>query len=257
MGKLTVISYTRKAATIGATIFSSSAAVATGFAAWVIASTASQDVAGNVSIGVVSDKSITIEVDDGNRLLSFNPAAEDVLGRVRWDGTNSESLTFTVAGRYSPASYVSKFTAQLRLAKDDGTGQPLYTAGELQIDEEAEARFEAAASAGKNYIVLPTVTIGSTTYNWTDEIVLAPTQGEGDVKEFTVTYTFGWGSAFGNVNPSVYFDDAGKSISDETMKETMNDFVETITGLDSDQADLEDLTNLHFVVTLIADTSAQ
>ena len=60
MAKLTRKSYQRKAMVVGATAFAGIALMATGFAAWVISSSATKNVQGGVQVGTISNKSIEI-----------------------------------------------------------------------------------------------------------------------------------------------------------------------------------------------------
>ena len=76
MAKLTRKSYQRKAMVVGATAFAGIALVATGFAAWVISSSATKNVQGNVNVGVVSDKSIELTVKPIAGSFSFDAKEE-------------------------------------------------------------------------------------------------------------------------------------------------------------------------------------
>ena len=95
MAKLTRKSYQRKAMVVGATAFAGIALVATGFAAWVISSSATEKFKGNVQVGTISEKSIEItdialkEVDGTRDFFSFEPTKTDVSGRVRYDGKDN------------------------------------------------------------------------------------------------------------------------------------------------------------------------
>lgn len=249
MAKLTRKSYQRKAMVVGATAFAGIALVATGFAAWVISSSASKTLDGNVNIGKVSDESIKLEASISSTVknFSFEPVKDDVSGRVRWDGEHYENLSVTVSGDFSPSKYVNKFSITLRIGtleeiKNAGTGKTTW-----------ETNFEAAAASDKAYIVLPEEV-------WCKEKVidvktLENKTGEGvaaDTKKFSYDIAFKWGTAFGGVNPSKYYDenDAGKAVSSDDLKKTMKDFYATMTNTLP-----EGNNSIPFQVIVTADTS--
>jgi hypothetical protein len=76
---LTRRSFKRKIIAVGVSLFSALALFATGFASWVISSDATREQDGNIQVGVVADKSITIEnVALDVTTISFNPAVGDI-----------------------------------------------------------------------------------------------------------------------------------------------------------------------------------
>lgn len=247
MAKLTRKSYQRKAMVVGATAFAGIALMATGFAAWVISSSTTKPLDGTVNIGVIKSQEIKINATLSTDKFSFEPLKNDTTGRVRWDGTNFESLTTTLTGDFSPASYVNKFTVQLRI----GTEQEIENAGTGKTVW--ETNFETAAGTTKNYITLPEDV-------WCKEKVfnissLANKTGEGieDTKEFSQVISFGWGTAFGGLNPSEYYDTgAGKAVTDEVLKQTMDDFYAVMTKGTAETAK----NSIPFRVIIKADTSA-
>ena len=87
MAKLTKKSYRRKRMLMGLALFMSIALISTGFAAWVISSSVEKDGGGNVSAGTVSDKSISLEINNAADLgtVKFEPCKEDTSGRVRYE----------------------------------------------------------------------------------------------------------------------------------------------------------------------------
>ena len=148
MAKLTKKSYQRKAMVMGGIIFASCALFATGFAAFVVSSSASHGIGGKVNVGTISDKSITFtDVKLSASAFSFDAKEGDKTGRVRWDGTNSENLETTVTGKFSPSDYVNEFTVELRLGTWSDTNK------DVDLDTDAEARIDAAIAA--KYIVAP------------------------------------------------------------------------------------------------------
>lgn len=254
MAKLTRKSYQRKAMVVGATAFAGIALVATGFAAWVISSSATKNVQGDVQVGVVADKSIQLTVDQITEKFSFDAKQGDNTGRVRCDGHNFENLSITVKGNYTNATMVNNFSIALRMGTvASETAKPV-------IDETAEGRFKAAAAADKKYIVLPEC--------FSTNAVTFDTKGEthegktltvtGDNATFEYKISFAWGEFFKGMNPSEYYDTGeGAAISDEQYKTDLKAFYTALTG--DEEADGADITKgfkkLNFVVVVTADTS--
>lgn len=246
MAKLTRKSYQRKAMVVGATAFAGIALMATGFAAWVISSSTTKPLDGTVNIGVIKAQEIKINATLSTDKFSFEPKKDDTTGRVRWDGTNFESLTTTLTGDFSPASYVNKFTVQLRIGTEEeidaaGTGKTVW-----------ETNFETAAGTAKNYITLPEEV-------WCKEKVfdisgLSNKAETTDTKEFSQVISFGWGTAFAGMNPSEYYDknETGKKVTDEALKQTMDDFYAVMTKGTAETAK----DTIPFRVIIKADTSA-
>lgn len=226
MAKLTRKSYQRKAMVVGATAFAGIALVATGFAAWVISSSATKNVQGGVHVGTISEKSVTISdvtfkapgEGDSRDFFSFEPDQNDKSGRVRCDGENWENLSLKVTGKYSPADYVNSFSIALRMGSVSGDA--------FTPDADDEKQLEAAQTAG--YITLPDCWTGGSVIKANPEAkgVTVKTNGadvtdsesgmkitiaeEGTEKKkvatFEYTISFEWGAHFNKMNPSLYYD---------------------------------------------------
>ena len=198
MVKMTRKSYKRRKIILGVSLFSSVALVSTGLAAWVLASQAEATESGNITVGTVSDSSITISnvQFEGKDSFIFEPKQDDTTGRVRNDGENFENLSVTVTGEISPKTYVTGATIQLTVPEGITT----------------------AASEAKNYIVLPSCVETPQPLDIASNVVE-------DTIHFEYTITFEWGSAFNGKNPGEYYDDdeTGKLVDDETMKSTLED----------------------------------
>ncbi len=225
--RLTRRSYKRKIITLGISIFSALAMFATGFASWIISSDATAAPDGNVEVGVITDKSITIEPLDKNsgkfinvNVIAFEPAANDVAGaeklednvgknnglggRVYSDNDTSESLEIVFEAKITGFKHIGELTVKLDVP--EGV-------------KKAAAQTNAETGA-KNYITLPvcassdqaikidtTKTSGGTAGQdgyWTLEKI----EGEDDAYNFTYTIKFGWGEFFGGMNPSIFYDKA-------------------------------------------------
>lgn len=210
MTKLTRNSYKRKIILFGVILFVSIALISTGFAAWIMSTNARGEQEGNVSVGQVTDSQLKIEnlAIDTNQFL-FEPLATDTTGRVRYDGTNAESLKIIVTGIVRPTEYL----------------------GELKIALVIPESVKKAADAG--YIVLPDC--ATTDANNGGYVVT-------DVDKSTGTYAiryeiaFTWGSKFEGQNPGEYYDtnETGLTISDADVKKELEDFRAVLYGYDTE-----------------------
>ena len=229
MAKLTKKSYRRKRMLMGLSLFMSIALISTGFAAWVISSSQTKSLDGNVSVGNVSDKSIELEVsfakdseDNDLNNIKFEPLETDVTGRVRNDGKNFESLSVTINGKIKDEGlYLKSLSVELvELVEENGETVPYdYTSGSsnLQVAEE------------EGYIVLPeslnqkiylydfddkdeNLNPGTeTTWNFTQA------SKESTVHEFSYKIEFKWGDKFGGMNPGIYYDQPDNTDEDKTV----------------------------------------
>ena len=267
MAQLTRKSYQRKAAAIGFGIFLTSSLAATGFAAWAIASTAKAEVIGDVDVFTVVDKSISIVLDPFTDLntgvIKFEPKEDDTTGRVRNDGKNFENLGFDISGSIAPFEYVSSFTIQLDLGRV--SIDPVTKEEVVVIDEAAEERFEAAAAevfdeenqmVRGSFITLPDC--------WRKPVDVEEVNERRDPVRFSHHIEFGWGTEFNGMNPGEYFDlrdDGGEEflVSDEKMRETLFQFYSLMTDIPeesvTEQEKEQGYIKLHYVITIIADTS--
>ncbi len=235
MARLTRNSYKRKIILFGAFVFMSIALISTGFAAWVMSNDAEESAGGNVSVGLVSDASLKITVDKTqieNFTFQFEPAKEDYTGRVRLDSTNpiAEALVLEFTGTISNPSI---------LATDGLTVQMSIPAG-LQ------------EAINKNYIVAPDCVANAKALTV-----------DAESGAFTCTIEFKWGTAFGGINPSLYFEEgqAGASETDENVKTILEDLRAYVYGYYDEFATKDRATVIEehkndampkFTVTLIA-----
>ena len=255
MAKLTKKSYQRKAMVMGGIIFASCALFATGFAAFVVSSSASHGIGGKVNVGTISDKSITFtDVKLSAPNFSFDAKEGDNTGRVRWDGTNSENLETTVTGKFSPSDYVNEFTVELRLRNWDNSNK------DVAVNAAAEKRIDEAVKAG--YIVAPACYQHPFKLSFSSEdpnakITVAEENGV-NVASFTYKIAFQWGEHFKGMNPSEFYDQTGIASSypdegDGSYRNDLNKFYKTMTGVDSGST--ETPLEMNFCVKLVASTS--
>lgn len=259
----------RKAFAVGIAAFASVCLIATGFAAWVISAKAEKKETGNVDIGKVSSADVKIEVDqeDKNKTgvltaengFSFNPAATDDSGRVRYDGTNAEKRELQLSGKVGPQRFVTSFKIRLDITTGkDEKGNPVK-------DAEANQRFKDAATA--KYIVLPPCFDNDVELYGTNHYTTDSSKDNNATATFNYDIAFSWGDKFGGQNPGLYYDEneTGKKVSDADVSKTLNEFYKALTGVDptaasGDTTASEDQTTvqdgqLKFLVTLTADTA--
>lgn len=220
MAKLTKKQYARKRLMTAAIIFVAVVLIVTGVAIWLLFSALNGSLGANITVGGVVDSPLDfarlsldgIEVDLEGRDrhvdtgFRFDSAENDFDGRLMWDGTNHEKMSTEVDVVIDHAQYLQKFEFVLE-----------FPAGVIE-------------AAKKGYLDI------SEYYDFEKEeskrIEIPITQGtfikEQDAWRLKFTLTLGWGQVFGEVNPSIFYDDAGADISYEEMRSTMNDFYDMI-----------------------------
>ncbi|MBO7304653.1 MAG: hypothetical protein J6V09_05465 [Clostridia bacterium] len=221
--KLTRKSYKRKIIAFGIAAFISLSLTATGFASWVLASTAKKSDEGQISVGTTSEKAIEIKdlvFEDDMKNFVFEPVKDDYEGRVRYDGEKAENLSVTFTCTITAASFVKGINVTFAMPKG----------------------ISDAVDAG--YIVAPVVdiSINSTTTDamQTADLLLSNgqtgggswtyTPGAADTATLTVTLNFAWGEQFEGKNPSEYFDTPEGRIahSHEEVKTILDTFKATV-----------------------------
>lgn len=205
MAKLTRNSYKRKVILFGVILFVSIALISTGFAAWIMSTNASEEAPGNVTVGQVTDSQLKIEnLKIDKNVFAFEPLDTDLTGRVRYDGTNKQSLTIKVTGTVQPTQYL----------------------GELKISLEVPEGVKKAAE--QKYIVLPEA--ATTGYVVTDV--------DKNTNTYAISYeiTFEWGEKFGGQNPGIYYDEdaEGLKVSDADVKKELENLRAVIYGYDTE-----------------------
>lgn len=244
MAKYTRNSYKRKIVMFGVMIFISIALISTGFAAWVLSTQTTKNSEGNVEVGKVVDASFDIQFtgikdqygksvattdssgkvspDSSKMKFCFEPEKDDENGRVRWDGTNCENLSFTFEGIITNYAYLGSLNVKMTMS------------------DKVTALLNAKDSDGKSYINGPYIEDALAT---TEEVTLATTgidltltaaSDESGTATFKCTIKFTWGAAFGGMNPSKYYDSegAGASVSDADVKTILQAFYEAFDSSD-------------------------
>ena len=184
------------------------ATTATTLATWVIGSNSgSANTTGNVTVSDKTDDSVTLTLNDvayesGVTSVVFGPKAGDKSGMVKTSGeaTEEEHLKFTISGT---VTYGYSFQ------------------GLTFTFEVVNKKTEVQALVAKNYITLPNASIGQTK----EEVGKS-----GDT--FNQVFSFGWGSAFGGENPSLYFDDETHGTVEKTVAKAQSVYTELKNALD-------------------------
>ena len=239
--RMTRNSFKRKVILFGIMAFMSIALVATGFAAWVISGNATENATHNVTIGTITDKSMTMELDTTAANILFECDENDVSGRIRKDGTKFEKLDIVISGKIYDAIYLSELTIKMQLdaaiiaAAGDGTAEnPNYI--KLPENYEQEIKLNKLPdgttdfNSGEGYYVVDGATVGK----------------EGmQVAIFKYTISFDWGDFFGGVNPgywydgvtdaegTVHTDQSGAEKDSEDVLAEMNAFRKLVNGTDN------------------------
>lgn len=205
MARLTLKSFRRKRIAMGLALFASTALVSTGFAAWIVSSTANAGGNGSVSMGQITDAALAITVNNSENLgkFSFGPLANDNRGIVKYDENDgeAEALSITVSGQIDNAQYLNDLTIQM---------------DEVVVGTQAR-RIAAAVDAG--YIVAPEcfatpvtiITDGAITQVEGENSQMVNMPGvtftaSGNTATFSYTISFKWGDKFEGRNPGCYFD---------------------------------------------------
>ena len=213
MSKITRRSYKRKKIIMGVALFGAIGLVSTGFAAWVLSASANAETPANLKVGAVSETNMTFRnlkvygksadpdaadptAEIETSIFSFNPEYNDNSGRVRFGKEDSsevgERLSLVVRGEITQAQNLG----QLKVGFDS-----------------IPANLQTAVDS--NYIVLPACATSQVdvTYTLSGETV--------KTAAFEFEIKFQWGSAFGGVNPGVYYDTEGASVNIDTVKTTL------------------------------------
>ena len=182
-----------------------------GFAAWVINGGDNKDI-GNIQLTVADTKDASIKftsagVSEKNSTIAFDAKKDDKTGPITGDGQNDEDLNFSIEYVLTCAD-PSKFggvKAYMTIAEAATAG----SAGKALAD----------AIGTKNYLISPLSTLDTnktiiansltakTEDNTTPNKKYSTTVTNGtdsSTYTFTTEFSFNWGDAFGNINPSEF-----------------------------------------------------
>ena len=221
MSKITRRSYKRKKIIMGVALFGAIALVSTGFAAWVLSASATEQKEASIKVGKVEENNIKFqnikffgndtdpesptkgqEIELTTPTYSFNPEYDDGSGRVRFGRGESgndigERLTLTIRGEVNQAQNLDSIT--------------------ISLDE---VPANVASAVTKGYINLPVfANSGDVPFTIVDSNAAV------QVATFEVDVEFTWGDTFGGVNPGEYYDEvaAGQAIGIDEVQSTLED----------------------------------
>ena len=223
--RMTRNSFKRKVILFGIMAFMSIALVATGFAAWVIAGDATENTAGNVTIGTVTDKSLDITLNSTSADIAFECDQNDTHGRIRKSGDEVEKLSFVVSGEITDASFLDTLSVVITLPDsvknavgDDSN--PKYITIPKEVNE-------------LNYLG-----DGVTAFIGSEDGYYIVENADGTkTAHFQFTVKFGWGEFFGGVNPGYWYD--GVADSEDTPLKTDDEGNPTIVGTGAEKTSEE------------------
>ena len=257
--RITRNSYKRKVILVGIMLFMAITLISTGFAAWVISTGAGQENAGGVEVGVVTGVDLKMELafktgttdlvfsgqEDDTKLyytkqegentvadttkpfaFSFEPLLTDTEGRVRYqEGDPFEVLSLTVSGTVTPGDFVNDVVIKLTLPA--GVVKAIE-AKYITINETFVKQDDGTG------VITLTLTDGAGLTVVTEPGTSSPVDPK--TYSFSKTLEFGWGEAFGEMNPSIYYDtDAtGKTVSTDDVIVALKTLRAVIYGYDGE-----------------------
>ena len=217
--------------------------IGTGFAAWVITANATANEDGQFRVDTVSEKTIEITPTfaEGEGYVNFLAPAHATSGWLTNDNENPVKLSTVLTVNYSVTgtdSKASDFQVQYKLTYDDGV----------------------AAAIAANYITAPVLKINNAAVDQTAFTALTSTTTTDTV---SVTIEFGWGSAFGGVNPYTFYNtfayDDTVTVNDSTNAPAADENSETkiqTVAKTALNALADDLTSAKFTVTINAKSTS-
>ena len=250
----------------GASVFTSLALVATGFAAWVLSQDARKNADGEVVVAAVHEESISMseisfvkdtesQTEQDSKSFIFEPKANDTTGRVRYDSDAQdppENLDVKIAWSIDNFEIVGEVFVEFKIpatvwqAVEDGylaidtqnANAQDFTGFEVVGDETVETVnykvLRYTIQSGKEDAIKNTGSSddGIVTYTVTKD-------GAGNVTkvDFKMNIAFTWGEKFGTVNPGEYYDthEEGKLVEFQEMKDTLNTFKEVVHGIPAEK----------------------
>lgn len=183
--------------------------VGVAFSSWVIQSTNSVEFDGfNVSVSEVSDKRLVIsKITSADPDILFDAKKGDTTTPIVWDGKSYEDLTFNFSFTISDV-----LNAEGNFTKDVGVyiKWKNHSDYDTVIDNKyitAPQRDGASALTDSDTSLFEYKTGNALPREESNGLTFAPA-GEGNTDlQVTATYSFAWGTAFGEKNPSEFATD--------------------------------------------------
>ena len=223
--KLTRNAYKRKAILFGLALFLSIGLISTGFATWMMSSSAKSDSSGNVAIGIIQSANVTFEEIQVYRNSEYYDAEKDEYGTEVVLVTDLEHNL--EGGFFSFEPHLSDLTGRVHSGESEygseslsltikGVVGPIDVLKDVTISMELPASVQKAVEVG--YIEIPSVAEKDVVLTYGHGLEFA--EGSTTHLEFEYTLEFKWGSAFNHLNPGIYFDEdaSGQLVSVPEIK---------------------------------------
>lgn len=192
-----------------------------GFAAWVINGGDNKDTDSiQITVADTVDHSITFgSVSVSESAISFDAKKDDKTGPITGDGKNDEDLNFSIEYTLTCADKskfggVKAYMTIADAANDGSVGKALADA--IGTKNYLIAPLSTSTSDADKTTIASTLTANTDDSN-TDKDKLpnkkysTTVSGTGTTYTFTTEFSFNWGSAFGNKNPSEYATESNKA----------------------------------------------
>lgn len=220
MAKLTKKQYSRKRLTTAVIIFVAVVLIVTGIAIWLLFNALAGTLGANITVGGVIDSpldfarlsldGIEVDLDGADHYVDtgfrFDSAENDFDGRLMWDGVNHEKMITEVDVVINHAQYLQKFEYTLQ-----------FPSGVIEAAKKGYLDISEYYDLEKDEAKIVEVPLTDGTF-----------YREQDAWRLKFTLELKWGRAFGGVNPSIFYDEAGADISYDDMRGTLNDFYDMI-----------------------------
>lgn len=176
----------RKGILMAAAILGSAAIVSTGFAAWVITAEESTLATGQIDVDTVADERITLKATNFNTNVRFGTKASSTGDWLTVRGEVHEVLTVSTTMTIEGGSFLDE-TTPFSVTLVEAEGSTAYAAAS------AKNYVAPLSQVGTLYASLETVPSGVS-------IVM-----NSEKTSATITIKFAWGSYFGGVNPTDFY----------------------------------------------------
>lgn len=218
----------KKAVTIGVAAFSAVALLTTGAAAFVLSNQVTDSKNDTITVEKVIDGGLELTLNDIDGDFIVDADTNDKSGRVQYSGTTTPDYDVTISGKFQKAdsnneeglaALIARYKFTFDFAIGDGAQKTFFDTHVSTKNNEKEDASEyltltytdAEADSESQNKGLVSLTAD------TNEFTVDGTTGQ-----FSVTLTLNWGAAFGETNPSLYFDAAGSATSMDTVKSMLN-----------------------------------
>lgn len=213
----------KKAVTIGVAAFSAVALLTTGAAAFVLSNEVTDYKSDTITVEEVIDAGLKLTLNeiDGDFIVDADKG--DTSGRVQYGGAITPDYDVSISGKFEKANSANEDDLATLIARYKFTFDFAISDGAQKTFFDTYVSTAGSEKNGNEYLKL----------NYTDTKAASESQNKGLVSltaganEFTVdgatgqfafTLKLDWGAAFGNVNPSLYFDAEGSATSMDTVK---------------------------------------